>query len=100
SGIMAIIVRMVNELSKHYGVPFQRERTRAVVLALMGGTTPVSLAVGAASTILLVIPGTQLLGLGISSVTASAWTRDIGRALIAPFETGATLPEPPAAEQP
>src|SRR5690349_3020498 len=27
SGVMAIIVRMVNALSKHYDVPFQRERS-------------------------------------------------------------------------
>ena len=99
SGVMAIIIRMVNALSKHYGVPFQRERSRAVVMALMGGTTPVTLAVSAASTILLVIPGTQLLGIGISSVTASACTRDIGRAFMDIFERGATLPAPPAAEQ-
>jgi len=99
SGVMAIIVRMVNALSQHYGVPFQRERTRAVVMALMGGTTPVTLAVSAASTILLVIPGTQLIGLGISSVTATVCTRDIGRAFMDIFEKGATLPAPPAAEQ-
>jgi uncharacterized protein (DUF697 family) len=99
SGVMAIIVRMVNALSKHYGVPFQRERTRAVVLALMGGTTPVTVAVGAASTILLVIPGTQLLGLAISSVTASACTRDIGLVFIDIFEKGATLPGTPVDEK-
>jgi uncharacterized protein (DUF697 family) len=99
SGVMAIIVRMVNALSKHYGVPFQRERTRAVVMALMGGTTPVSLAVGAASTILLVIPGTQLIGIGISSVTASACTRGIGLAFIDIFERGATLPAVPDPEK-
>jgi uncharacterized protein (DUF697 family) len=98
SGVMAIIVRMVNALSRHYGVPFERERARTLVLAVMGGATPAALAVGAASTVLMVVPGTQLIGLAISSVTASACTRDIGRVFIDIFEKGAILAEPPAAE--
>jgi uncharacterized protein (DUF697 family) len=98
TGVMAIIIRMVSALSRHYGVPFERARARAIVLALMGGTTPAALAVGAASSILLVVPGTQLVGLAISSVTAATCTRDVGRVFIDLFEKGATLSEPPAAE--
>jgi uncharacterized protein (DUF697 family) len=98
SGVVAIIVRMVSALSKHYGVPFQRERARAAVLALMGGATPATVAVNATSAILMVIPGTQLMGVVIASVTASACTRDIGRVFIDLFEKEATGSEPPAAE--
>ena len=32
----AIIVRMVRRLSSHYGVPFERDRARAIVVALAG----------------------------------------------------------------
>ncbi|MFL6799224.1 MAG: DUF697 domain-containing protein [Xanthobacteraceae bacterium] len=92
SGVMAIIVRMVSTLSKHYGVPFERQRTRALVMALMGGATPVGLAVGAASTILTIVPGTQLLGIAISSVTAAACTRDIGLVFLDIFEKGGMVP--------
>jgi uncharacterized protein (DUF697 family) len=98
SGVVAIIVRMVNALSKHYGVPFQRERARAAVLALMGGATPASVAVNATSAILMVVPGTQLMGVVIASVTASACTRDIGRVFIDLFEKEATGSQPPATE--
>jgi uncharacterized protein (DUF697 family) len=98
SGVVAIIVRMVNALSQHYGVPFQRERARAAVLALMGGATPASVAVNATSAILMVVPGTQLMGVVIASVTASACTRDIGRVFIDLFEKEATGSQPPAAE--
>jgi len=37
------------------------------------------------------IPGYNLVGLAVSSVTASALARSIGRMLIEHFETGATL---------
>jgi hypothetical protein len=60
------------------------------VLGSMGGVMPTGLATFATSTIYFV-PGPNFIGLAVSSVTASAYARDIGRVLIDHFESGETL---------
>jgi uncharacterized protein (DUF697 family) len=91
AAITAIIVRMVKSLSRLYGVPFQRNRARAVVIGLMGGVMPTGLATVATSALVYVLPGYNLLGLAVSSVTASASARSIGQMFIESFENGSTL---------
>jgi uncharacterized protein (DUF697 family) len=91
ASVTAVIVRMVKVLSDLYGVPFERDRARAIVVGLMGGTMPTGLAAATASTLVYVIPGSNLIGLAVSSVTAIACTRSIGRIFIEHFENGATL---------
>jgi uncharacterized protein (DUF697 family) len=98
AGITAIIVRMVKMLSDLYGVPFERDRARAIVLGLVGGTMPTGFGAVTASTLMYIVPGGNLIGLAVSSVTAVACTRRIGRVFIEHFENGATLLDFPAAE--
>jgi len=50
------------------------------------------------STLLYIIPGSNLIGLAMSSVTAAACTRGIGRVFIEHFESGATTLAVPAIE--
>ena len=90
AGITAIIVRMVKALSELYGVPFERDRARAAVVALMGGAVPTGLASATTSTLVYIIPGANLVGLAVSSLTAVACTRGIGRIFVDHFENGAT----------
>ena len=97
ASITAIIVRMVRSLSRLYGMPFERTRTRAIVIGLMGGVMPTGLATAAASTLIYFIPGYNLLGLAVSSVTASACARGIGQMFIEHFENGSTLVDFPSA---
>jgi uncharacterized protein (DUF697 family) len=97
AGITAIVVRMVRMLSKLYGVPFERNRARATVIGLMGGVMPTGLATVASSTLVLFLPGTNLIGLAVSSVTASACARGIGQMFIEHFENGSTLIDFPSA---
>jgi uncharacterized protein (DUF697 family) len=85
-------------LSGLYGVPFERDRARAIVIGLMGGTMPTGLAAVTTSTLVNFIPGTNLIGLAVSSLAGAACTRGIGRIFIAHFESGATLTEFPASE--
>src|SRR5262249_172567 len=40
AGITASIVRMVKVLSRHYGVPFEHDRARAIVVGLAMGVFP------------------------------------------------------------
>jgi uncharacterized protein (DUF697 family) len=96
AGITAVIIRMVRQLCRLYGVPFEGNRARAIVIALMGGTMPTGLATAAASTLVFFVPGTNVLGLAVSSVTASVTARSIGRMLVQHFESGSNLADFPA----
>ena len=82
---------MVKMLSDLYGVPFERDRARAVVIGLVGGTMPTGFAAVTTSTLFYIVPATTLIGLAVSSVTAVACTRSIGRIFVEHFESGATL---------
>jgi uncharacterized protein (DUF697 family) len=89
AGITAINLRMVKQLSDLYGVPFQRDRTRAIIVGLIGGAVPTGLGVTTASTLAFAMPGPALVGLAVSAITAGAMTRGIGRVFVEHFETGA-----------
>jgi len=91
ASITAVIVRMVKVLSDLYGVPFERDRARAIVVGLMGGAMPTGLAAVATSTLVYIVPGSNLIGLAVSSIAAVACTRSIGRIFVEHFESGATL---------
>ena len=89
--ITALIVRMVKALSSLYGVPFERDRARAIVVGLTGGAMPTGLAAATTSTLVYVVPASGIIGLAVSSLTAAACTRSIGRIFVEHFESGATL---------
>lgn len=91
AGITTIIIRMVKMLSDLYGVPFERDRARAIIVGLVGGTMPTGFAAVTTSTLFYVVPSGALMGLVVSSVTAIACTRSIGQIFIEHFESGATL---------
>ena len=91
ASITAIIVRMVKMLSDLYGVPFERDRARSIVMGLVGGTLPTGLAAVTSSTLYYVVPASALIGLAVSSVAAVGCTRSIGRIFVEHFESGATL---------
>jgi uncharacterized protein (DUF697 family) len=91
ASVMAIIVRMVRILSKLYGVPFERDRARAIVVGMVGGATPTGLAAVTSSTLYYLVPASAVIGLAVSSVAAVACTRSIGRTFVEHFESGATL---------
>jgi uncharacterized protein (DUF697 family) len=91
AGITTIIIRMVKMLSDLYGVPFERDRARAIIVGLVGGTMPTGFATVATSTLFYAVPSGALMGLVVSSITAIACTRGIGQIFIEHFESGATL---------
>jgi uncharacterized protein (DUF697 family) len=91
ASITAVIVRMVKLLSDLYGIPFERDRARAIVVGLMGGAMPTGLGAVTTSTLFYVVPGSGLVGLAVSSIAAGACTRSIGRIFVEHFETGSSL---------
>jgi uncharacterized protein (DUF697 family) len=96
AGVTTVIVRMVKVLSGHYGVAFERDRTRAIVVGLVGGVMPAGVAAVTTSALFYILPPSILLGLAVSSMTAAAFTRSVGRIFIEQFESGATLDDFPA----
>jgi uncharacterized protein (DUF697 family) len=99
ASITAVIVRMVKVLSDLYGVPFERDRARAIVIGMMGGAMPTGLAAVTTSTLVYIVPGSALIGLAVSSIAAVACTRGIGRVFVEHFESGATLRDLSALER-
>jgi uncharacterized protein (DUF697 family) len=92
ASLTAINMRMVKTLSDLYGVPFQRDRTRSLIVGIVGAAVPTGLGTATASTLMFVIPGGMLVGLGVSAITAAALTRGIGLVFVDSFESGAMSP--------
>jgi uncharacterized protein (DUF697 family) len=88
AAVTALLVRMVRSLSELYGVPFERNRTRSIVIALMGGALPTGFSTIASSTLSYFVPGLNLVGLAVASVTSGAYARSIGQLFIEHFESG------------
>jgi uncharacterized protein (DUF697 family) len=93
AAISVIILRMVRTLARLYGVPFQHHQARSIVISLLAGTMPSGVAAVTTSTLMYLVPGSNLIGLAVSSITAAVCTRCIGRIFINHFENGGTLSE-------
>jgi uncharacterized protein (DUF697 family) len=86
ASVAGIIVHMVKQLSKLYGIPFERDRTRSLVVGILAGAVPTGFGSAAASTLGYLVPGATLVGLGVSALTAGALTRSVGLIFIESFE--------------
>jgi uncharacterized protein (DUF697 family) len=93
AGVTAIILRMVKQLSDLYEVPFERDRTRSLIVGIIGGAVPTGLGLATTSALAWIIPGGLLYGLAVSAVTAGALTHGIGLVFVDGFESGATALE-------
>jgi len=87
ASVTAVILRMVKQLSDLYGVPFERDRTRSLIVGLVGGAVPTGLGTATASTLAFVLPAHALVGLGVSAISAGALTRGIGLVFLDHFES-------------
>jgi uncharacterized protein (DUF697 family) len=87
AGVTAIVMRMVKQLSELYGVPFERDRARSLIISLIGGAAPTGLGTATASTLAFVLPSHALVGLGVNAIIAGALTRGIGLVFIDHFES-------------
>jgi uncharacterized protein (DUF697 family) len=91
AAITALLVRMVKSLSELYDVPFERNRTRSIIIGLMGGALPTGFGTIASSTLSYFVPGLNLVGLAVASVTSGAYARSIGKLFIEHFESGGAV---------
>lgn len=85
--VTAVNLRMVKQLSELYSVPFQRDRTRSLIIALIAGAVPTGAGLAASSTLMWIVPGGLVWGLGAAALTAGALTRGIGLVFVDSFET-------------
>jgi uncharacterized protein (DUF697 family) len=99
AGVTVIILRMVKKLCQLYGVPYEQGRARALIVGLAGGAVPTTASAVTTSTLVYFIPGVNLLGLAVSSVTASLCARGIGRRFVEHFDTGASLMDFPVVDR-
>jgi uncharacterized protein (DUF697 family) len=92
AALAALQVTMLGALARHYGVPFTRDRGKAIVGALVGATVPIATGQRAVKYLLRLLPGAgQILSLATVSTFASAGTYALGRVFVAHFESGGTL---------
>jgi uncharacterized protein (DUF697 family) len=89
AGVTAMVMRMVKQLSDLYGVPFERDRTRSLVIGIIGGSVPTGLGTVTASTLAFALSGSGLVGLAVTALTAGALTGGIGLVFIEHFESTA-----------
>jgi uncharacterized protein (DUF697 family) len=86
ASVTGVNLRMVKQLSELYGVPFQRDRTRSLIIALIAGAVPTGAGLAASSTLMWIVPGGLIWGLGAAALTAGALTRGIGLVFLDSFE--------------
>ena len=89
ASVTAVNLRMVKQLSDLYQVPFQRDRTRSLIVGLIGGAVPTGMGTATSATLMWIVPGGLLWGLGVSAITAAALTRGIGLVFLESFESSA-----------
>jgi uncharacterized protein (DUF697 family) len=91
AALTATQLNLLDNLSTHYGVEFNKERGKAMLAALFGGSLPTILLMGLSS-LVKTIPGigTVAGGAGLS-VTAGAVIYATGRVFIGHFEAGGEL---------
>jgi uncharacterized protein (DUF697 family) len=99
ASVTVVILRMVKKLCQLYGVPYEQGRARALIVGLAGGAVPTTASAVTTSTLMYFVPGVNLLGLAVSSVTASICARGIGRRFVEHFETGASLRDFPVIDR-
>jgi uncharacterized protein (DUF697 family) len=90
--IAAIQLGMLRDLSRHYGVPFERNLAKSLVTTLLGSVFPCVAGFGLVRSIGKIVP---VLGWGVGlaaiSVLARAATHAIGGVFLQHFESGGTL---------
>ncbi len=92
AAVGGVQLRMINELSKVYEVPFSENRGKAVLASLLGFLVPAGITYGVLRQALKAVPGLGSLAGGLSLAASSgAATYAVGRVFISHFESGGTF---------
>jgi uncharacterized protein (DUF697 family) len=89
--LTGVQLRLLNKLSKFYGVPFSKEKGKKIIASLIGGYLPVSMARPFSSLIKAVPIVGQTAGILAMPAIAGATTYALGKVFVQHFESGGTL---------
>ncbi len=85
-------LKLISDLAGHYGLPFKKDRGKALLSALLGGAVSTKLAYGAGGSLLKAIPIIgQFGGLLAMPSFGAATTYAVGRVFVQHFESGGTF---------
>src|SRR5512140_213709 len=92
AAVAGVQLKLLAEISKIYGVPFQENAGKAAISSLVGFVLPHAMAFGAIGSLLKVIPVVGVLaGSPAMGLFAGAYTWALGRVFIQHFESGGTF---------
>ncbi|MDD5033381.1 MAG: YcjF family protein [Methylococcaceae bacterium] len=91
AGIMALQIKLVHGLAKHYDVPFKENLVKSLLTSLLSGATSVVGFLGLASLAKSVPVLGTLGGMGGVAITAGSVTYAVGQVFARHFESGGTL---------
>lgn len=99
AAVTGVQLKMLADLSAHFGVPFKQNLAQHALALLVGGLAPGMIARGALGSFLKGIPGVgSILGAVVQPAFAAALTYAIGRVFIRHYDSGGTLLSFKAAE--
>ncbi|MFC3051540.1 YcjF family protein [Kordiimonas pumila] len=90
--VSGLQIKLIKELSDHYGVPFRQDLAKSIVFSLVGSLGGMKLAQVLATSSLRAIPvvGPVISALSLPAMSAGV-AYAIGKVFIAHYETGGTL---------
>ena len=92
AAVLGTQIKMLAELSKIYGIPFERSRVQVVAGSLLGYILPEALSEGLFGSLLKTIPGVgSLVGVPSFALFVGAYAWALGRVFIMHFESGGKL---------
>ncbi|WP_188850712.1 YcjF family protein [Aureimonas glaciei] len=80
AAIAAVVDRMLRKLARVYGRRLQRDRSARLATSMLAGVAAPGIARWTATNLLGLIPGTQLIGMALGSLSATVVVRSIGEA--------------------
>ncbi|MGJ4909387.1 hypothetical protein [Bradyrhizobium sp. HKCCYLS2033] len=90
-GVGLIVLHMLKKLAEEYSVPFQYDQARPIVASLMAAAAPVVAGGLTTAALSRVVPGANLYGVAVFSLTAMTTTRVLGGIFLDHFEQGGSL---------
>ncbi len=92
AAVAGVELKMLADLSKIYGIPFERSRGKAAIASLIGFVLPHALAYGAIGSALKAVPVVGVLaGVPAMAMFTAAYTWAVGNVFIQHFEAGGTF---------
>ena len=90
--VSGVQLKMLAEISKIYGVPFQESQGKMIIGSLMGFVLPRALSFGLIGCVIKVIPGVGVLaGAPAMAMFSAAYAWALGRVFMQHFESGGTF---------